>query len=61
MLTQNSKPTRAQLQKELNDPSTDFLIIHSQDGMVMVNKKDSTVFILPNEGPPKVLSPGLYN
>lgn len=61
MLTQNSKPTRAQLQKELNDPATDFLIIQSQEGMVMVNKKDSTVFILPNDGPPKILSPGLCN
>ena len=61
MLTQNSPLTQDQLREKLKDPGTDYLIIQTSEGMVLVSKKDSTVYILPHDGPPKVLSPGLCN
>ncbi len=61
MLTQNSNLTQEQLREKLRDPGTDYLIIHTQEGIILVNKKDSTVFIVPENGPPKVLTPGLCN
>jgi hypothetical protein len=61
MLTQNSPLTQEQIREQLKDPGTDYLIIQTQEGMVLVSKKDSTVYILPHDGPPKVLSPGLCN
>ena len=61
MLTQNSGLTNAQLREKLNDPETNYLIIQNREGMVFVNKADSSVIIVPNDGPPKILTQGLCN
>lgn len=61
MLTHNSKLSKAQLREKLNDPDTAYLIIQNQQGMVFVNKNDSSVIVVPNDGPPEIITQGLCN